>query len=147
MRTALATLTAALLLLFSVPVLADTSAKMNVSVHVLARAIVTVEGQAEVEITSLDVERGYVDLPAVQVRLRTNSLNGSLLQATKTSETFSSLELAFGNTTMVIAPESWVRMPYTRGGEVLSVRMRARLAPGASAGRHPLPVQFSASAL
>lgn len=146
MRTVLATLTAALLL-SSAPVLADTSAQMNVSVRVLARATVTIEGQPDVEITALDLERGYVDLPAVQVRLRTNSLNGSLLQATKTSETFSSLELAFGNTTMVIAPESLVRVPYTRGGEVLSVRGRARLAPGASAGRHPLPVQFSASAL
>ncbi|HET7707841.1 MAG TPA: hypothetical protein VFM36_17275 [Thermoanaerobaculia bacterium] len=120
---------------------------MNVSVQVIARAIVTVEGQPEVEITALDLERGYVDLPTVQVRLRTNSPGGSLLQATKTSASFSALELAFGNTTMVIAPESWVRMPYVQGGEVLSVRMRARLAPGASAGRHPLPVQFSASAL
>ncbi len=146
MRTVLATLTAALLL-SSAPVLADTSAQMNVSVRVLARATVTVEDQPEIEITAVDVERGYVDLPAVQVRLRSNSLNGSLLQATKTSETFSSLELAFGNTTMVIAPESWVRMPYTRGGEILSVRGRARLAPGASTGRHPLPVHFSASAL
>lgn len=147
MRTFLTTLTAALLLLSSVSATADTSGQMNVSVQVIARAIVTVEGQPEVEITALDLERGYVDLPTVQVRLRTNSPGGSLLQATKTSASFSALELAFGNTTMVIAPESWVRMPYVQGGEVLSVRMRARLAPGASAGRHPLPVQFSASAL
>ena len=147
MRTVLPTLAAVLLLLSSLPAVADTSAQMNVSVRVIARAIVTIDGQPEVEITPLDVERGYVDVPAVQVRLRSNSLSGSLLQATKTSEAFSTLELAFGNTVMVIAPESWVRMPYVKGGEVLSVRMRARLAPGASAGRHPLPVQFSASAL
>ena len=147
MRTLLTTLTAAVLLLTSVSAVADTSAKLNVSAQVIARAIVSVEGQPDVEVTSLDLERGYVDVPSVQVRLRTNSRSGSLLQATKTSETFSALELAFGNTTMVIAPESWVRMPYVPGGEVLSVRMRARLAPGASTGRHPLPVQFSASAL
>lgn len=147
MRTFLAALTAAVLLVTSIPASADTSAQLNVSVQVVARAIVTIEGQPEVEVTAVDLERGYIDVPAVGVRLRTNSRSGSLLQATKTSETFSTVELAWGNTTMVIAPESWVRMPYVKGGEVLSVRMRARLAPGASTGRHPLPVHFTASAL
>lgn len=147
MRNIVTALAAALLLLITLPVEADSSAQLNVSVRVIARAIVAVEGQPEVEITPLDVERGFVDVPSVQVRLRTNSLNGSMLQANKTSEAFSAVELAFGGTTMVIAPESWVRMPYVPGGEVLNVRMRARLAPGATAGRYPLPVQFSASTL
>lgn len=147
MRAFPATLAALLLLLGAVPAVADTSAQLSVSVRVIARAVVTVAGEPEVDVTPIDLERGYVDVPSLEVRLRTNSLGGSLLQATKTSETFSAVELAFGSTTMMIAPESWVRMPYVKGGEVLNVRMRARLAPGAAAGRHRLPVQFSASPL
>lgn len=147
MRTVLITLAAALLLLSPVQAVADTSAQMNVSVRVIARATVTVDAPAEFEVTADDVARGYVEISAIQLRVRTNSLNGCLLQASKTDEAFSSVEVEFGNTTMNVSQESWVSRPYSKGGEVMSVNVRARLAPGASAGRYALPVEFSASAM
>lgn len=147
MRTVLASVTAALLLLSPLPVAADSSATMNVSVRVVARATVTVDAPAEVEVTAADLARGYVEIPAIQLRVRTNSPNGCLLQASKTDDAFASVEVAFGNTTMTVAQESWVSRPYSKGGETMMVNMRARLAPGASAGRYTLPVHFSASAM
>lgn len=135
-------------LLLAAPALADSSsATMNVSAQVIARAVVTVEGEPVVEVTEADVARGYVEIPAVRIRVHTNSLNGCLLLASKTDDAFGGVELAFGNTTMSVAHESWVARPYVRGGEIVTVSMRARLAPGAAAGRHLLPVQFSASPL
>lgn len=147
MRKALTTIAAAALLLGSVPAAAETSAQMNVSVRVIPRAVLTVDAPTEFEVTAADVARGYVEVAPIQIRLRTNSLNGSLLQALKTSEAFSSVDVVFGHTTMSVAHEGWVVRPYTKGGEVMTVNLRARLAPGTSAGLYALPVHFSASAM
>lgn len=125
------------------------SAPMTVSVQVLARAIVTVEGQQTIEITADDLARGYLDLTTpLYVRGRTNSRRGYLLQVQKTSEEFASIDLAFPNATMnVAAHESWIQRPYVRGGEVVPVNVHLVFGPGATAGTHALPISFTASPL
>ena len=124
------------------------SARMNVSVQVVARAAVTVDSVPEIEITAADLARGYVDVAQpLQFRVRTNSRAGCLLQVTRLDESFSAVELSFGNTLMTVAHESWIVRPYVPGGESVSASVRVRLAPGAMPGRHPLPLALSASAL
>ena len=124
------------------------SATMNVSVQVLARAVVDVSLAPSVDVTAADVQRGYVDVAEpLQLRVRTNSRQGYLLQVAKTNEAFSTVELSFGNTTMTVSEESWVARPQIDGGELVNAQMRVRLAPGAAVGRHPLPVQVSATPL
>ena len=126
----------------------QSSATMNVSVQVLARAIVNVSSAPSIEVTEADVQRGYIDVAEpLQLHVRTNSRQGYLLQVAKTNESFSTVELSFGNTTMTVSEESWVARPQVSGGELVSAHMRVRLAPGAIAGRHPLPVQVSATPL
>lgn len=147
MRSAAFVLAAALLITPGVHA-ESVSAPMNVSAQVLARAVVTVDSMPEVEITAADIARGYVDLAQpVQFRVRTNSRSGCLLQVAKTDETFAAVELAFGNTSMTVGQESWIARPYVAGGESVTASVRIRLAPGASLGRHALPLAFSASAL
>jgi len=134
----------------SAPVYAGSvSAPMSVSVRVIARAIVTVNGQQTVNVTASDLARGYVDVAApLIVHGRTNSRNGYLLQVEKTSEDFNAVDLEFPNATMSVAShESWIQRPYVPGGEVVAVTARLFLAPGASAGPHALPISFSASPL
>ena len=144
------TLMAAVLILI-VPQFAraeQNSATMNVSVRVLARAVVDVSSAPSIDVTEADVQRGYIDVAEpLQLRVRTNSRQGYLLQVSKTDESFSTVELSFGNTTMTVSEESWVARPQVNGGEFVNAQMRVRLAPGAAAGRHPLPVQVSATPL
>ena len=124
----------------------ERSATMQVTAQVVARAVLDVRSQpGEVMITAADLARGYVDVAQpVEVHVRTNSRSGYLLQVSNMSQTFSSVELAFGDTAMNVAQESWVARPYVAGGEFVTAQVRVRLAPDATAGRHPLPVQFSA---
>lgn len=127
----------------------ESSATMRVTAQVIGRAVLDVRSQpAEVVVTAEDVARGYVDVAQpVELHVRTNSRSGYLLQVSNTSETFSSVELAFGNTSMSVAHEGWVTRPYIAGGEHVTAKVRVRLAPGATAGRHALPVHLSAIAL
>lgn len=144
-RTILTSLLTAALLV-STPLVADTqSAQMNVSVTVVARAQVTVDDEPEVVITDADVARGYVEVTRpMRLRVRTNSPRGYLLQVAKTDETFAAVELAFDNTTMTVAQESWIARPPVEGGELVSVKLRVRLASDATPGRYGMPVQVSA---
>lgn len=128
------------------PVAAATSARMNVSVEVVGRAVVTVDRAPDIEVTSDDLARGYVDVPApIRVRVRSNSRHGYLLQAAKTSDVFAAVELAFGNSTMNVMTESWLARPYVAHGDVVDMRVRVRLASEGTPGRYRLPVEFSAS--
>lgn len=125
------------------------NARMNVSVQVMARAVVSVDSQpGDIVVTAADIARGYVDVTEpLRLRVRTNSLRGCLLQVSKTSETFAAVELSFGNVSMSVANQSWIARPHVAGGETVSATIRVRLAAGAEAGRHPLPVEVSAVAL
>ena len=141
--------TLALALAITPSLSAEQSATMRVSAQVLARAVLDIRSQpAEVVVTAEDVARGYVDVAQpVELHVRTNSRSGYLLQVSNMSETFSSVELAFGDTSMNVAHEGWVTRPYVAGGEHVTAKMRVRLAAGTMTGRHPLPVQLSATAL
>lgn len=146
MRTTALVLVAALLV--PAAFAGDDSASMTVSARVIARAVVDVNSQPDVVVTEADLARGYVDVnEPLAVRIRTNSRNGYLLQVANTSDAFESIELAFGTTSMNVADESWVARPYVPGGEIVNAQVRVRLSPFATAGRHPLPVQVTASPL
>lgn len=141
----------AAILFGSLPVAAETSsATMQVSMQVIARAVVSIESQpAAIDITATDIARGYVDVAApIVVRVRTNSRRGYILQAEKVNEAFASIELSMPDASMNIAShESWIQRPYLAGGDVMPIHARLRLAPGATQGSHALPVAFNASPL
>jgi hypothetical protein len=125
------------------------SAPMQVTVQVVARAIVTVQNPPTVTITAEDIARGSVDIASpVLLMVRTNSRRGYMLQAEKTGEDFIAVELRLADATMTVASnESWLQRPYVAGGEVLPVTMHLILSPRATAGTHVLPVSFSATPL
>lgn len=135
----------------TVPVFADsTSANMQVSAQVIARAIVSVESQpASVTVTADDIARGYVDVEApIVVRVRTNSRQGYLLQVENQSETFSSVELTGAEVEMHVgAHETWIQRPYVSGGDRLPMRARLHLSQLATPGSFSLPIAFNASPL
>ncbi|HUP45027.1 MAG TPA: hypothetical protein VM779_05900 [Thermoanaerobaculia bacterium] len=136
-------------LLLAASATADDSASVAVSARVIARVVVDVASQpAEVVVTDADLARGYVEVSEpLAVRVRTNSRDGYLLQVANSSDVFPAIELAFGNTSMTVAGESWVARPYVPAGELVTAQIRVRLAPGAEVGRYPLPIQVSASPL
>lgn len=150
-RNRIAAILLATVAIGTVPAFADsTSAKMNVSVQVIARAIVSVDDQpSAVTITAADIARGYVDVPApIVVRVRTNSRQGYMLQVENQSETFSSIELSTTNIAMNVGThETWIQRPYVAGGDVLPMRARLHLASAATTGSFSLPMAFSASPL
>ncbi|HUP47410.1 MAG TPA: hypothetical protein VNA04_01325 [Thermoanaerobaculia bacterium] len=127
----------------------ERSESMTVSARVIARAVVSVESQpSEIVVTEADLARGYVDVEQpLELRVRTNSRRGYLFQVANSSEAFSALELTFDQTRMTVVQESWVARPYVPGGELVRAQVRVRLGPGAVAGRHPLPVEVSATPL
>jgi hypothetical protein len=137
------------LLLASALSAGSVSAPMQVSVQVVARAIVTVQNAPAITITAEDIARGYAEVASpVLLVARTNSRRGYVLQAEMTGEEFTAVELTMPGATMSVSShESWLQRPYVAGGEVLPVTMRLILSPRATAGTHALPVSFSASPL
>lgn len=126
------------------------SATMQVSAQVIARAIVSVESEpAAIDVTADDIARGYVDVSEpIQVRVRTNSRSGYVLQVTNVSDTFSGAELTSANMDVRVGnAESWIQRPYIAGGDVIPMRARLRLASNATPGRVSMPIAFSASPL
>ena len=135
---------------FASPLLADSiSASMTVSTRVIARAVLTVDSQpGSVTVTAGDVARGYVDAAQpVELRVKTNSRAGYLLQADQVNEpSFSAIELTSDTMSMHVAShETWVQRPYNPAGDVLEMHARVHLAPGTQPGTYPLPLSFSAS--
>jgi hypothetical protein len=135
----------------TLPVFADSnSANMQVSVQVIARAVVSVDSQpASVTITAEDIARGYVDVAApIVVRVRTNSRQGYMLQVENQSQTFSSIELKSAEVEMNVgAHETWIQRPYVAGGDRLPMRARLHLSQLAMPGSVSLPIAFNASPL
>ena len=141
----------AFVVLGTLPVLAESSsANMQVSVQVIARAIVSIDSQpAAVTITEADIARGYVDVAApIVVRVRTNSRQGYMLQVANQSETFSSIDLTSSNVEMNVgAHETWIQRPYIAGGDLMPMRARLHLSAAAAPGSFSLPIAFTASPL
>ena len=135
----------------ALPAVADSSsAKMQVSAQVIARAIVSIDSQpAGVTITEADIQRGYVDVATpIVVRVRTNSRQGYVLQVENSSDTFSSIELSSSDVAMSVGNhESWIQRPYVGGGDVIPMRARLHLSQSATPGSVAVPIAFSASPL
>jgi hypothetical protein len=122
------------------------TAPMNVSVNVIARAVLTVDSlPAAIDVTGADIARGYVDVSApVIIRVRTNSRAGYMLQAEQQSPDFKMVELTFGDSKMsVAATESWISRPYVPGGDVIAMHMRVHLAENAQVGSYAMPILLS----
>ena len=129
---------------------ASQSAQMQVSVHVVARTILTVEQQPEtVEITASDVARGYLDIPnAVALRIRSNAANGYALRFASLDATFTRAEITWDNIVFVIIREAvGLTQPYQRGLTSGLMRVRLFLAPATVPGSYPWPIQVSAASL
>lgn len=125
------------------------SGKMSVSVTVIARAVLSVEGPTAVTVTGADVARGYVEI-ATPIRLttRTNSRAGYLLTATPFSANFTVVDLSTPDASIALrGTDAWLQRPYIAGGETLAMHARLWLAPGTAAGTYEFPVTFSASPL
>jgi hypothetical protein len=126
------------------------SAPMQVSVTVLARAVLTVASQpSAVIVTEADIARGYIDVSTpIVVQVRTNSRAGYILQADRRTADFATVELAFGDATMTVADgESWISRPYVPGGDVIAMQARVHLGAGMQPGSYPLPIALSARPL
>lgn len=126
---------------------ATTTAEMHVSVHVIARTIVTVDSQpASVEVTRADLARGYVELPsALSFRVRTNDRNGYVLRFEALAGPFSRASVRWGNAEVVLGTaERYLAQPYRLGGEAAAAAVRLYLDADAVAGTYAWPVRFSA---
>jgi hypothetical protein len=125
------------------------SATMQVSAFVIARAIVTVDGQVStVSVSDADVARGYVDVAdPILVRVRTNSRQGYVLTVTNLGGQFSSIELSSNDVSISVRPESFLQRPYVSGGDVMPMRARLHLAPDTMPGQVPVAIAFNATPL
>jgi hypothetical protein len=125
------------------------SATMQVSVTVVARAIVNVYQQPQdVLITSDDLRRGYVEISTpFLVNVRTNCRTGYLLRMVNTDPLFASAEISTTDFAMHVLAESIITRPYSPAGDTLDLKVRLVLASGAREGRYSFPVVVDASPL
>lgn len=137
-------------LLFSPAAFAGSvSATMNVSVSVIARAVLTISSEpSTVTVTDSDLARGYIDVATpIAMLLRTNSRTGCLLQVDSGSSTFSHVDLTFGDSAMSVYQQAWISRPYVPGGESLVMKVRVYFGADAQPGTYSLPLLFSARPL
>lgn len=151
-RLTLVRLSVVLLAILTAPQLfaGSASAPMQVSVTVIARAVLTVASQpAAITVTDADIARGYVEVTApIVVQVRTNSRAGYMLQADRQTADFTTVELVFGDATMTVAEaQSWISRPYVPGGDVIAMYARLHIGAGMQAGSYPLPIALSARPL
>lgn len=128
----------------------SSSADMTVSVHVVARTIVTVDREPqEVRLTAEDVARGYVDMPsAVALRIRSNARKGFSIQFEPVAYPFASAQIVWGSQQAVVSADgSWLTRSYVPGEQAATFNVRLRLASDAAVGSYPWPVRFDASSL
>lgn len=117
---------------------ASVSQRVEVRLHVPALAQVRVLSQpAWMEITPADVERGYVEIgEPVQLEVTGNLRQGIPLSFLPVDD-------------QVAAAHAWPPVALAGGRglrrEVVQVRLRLDLAPGARAGRHAWPVQVAST--
>lgn len=126
---------------------ASRSGTMQVSVTVVARAIVTVNQQPQdVTVTSDDLRRGYVEVASpFLVNVRTNSRSGYVLHMVNTDPLFASAEISSADFTMHVSSESIIARPYLPAGDALDLKVRLVLASGAREGRYGFPLAVDAA--
>lgn len=125
------------------------SRPMNISVQVIARAVVALEsGPSVIEITAADIKRGYAELPGpIVVRVRTNSRNGCVIEFGHTDTSFDSIELVRSEGMANEEGKGTITRSYVPGGESVAVQARIWLRPDIQVGNYPLSLELSARAL
>lgn len=129
------------------PVLAAHSAQMHVSVEVIARTLLSIDSQpTTVSLTSADVARGYIDLPAaISFHVLSNARNGYSIEFQPVSGPFTQALVTWGtNTATVGSDASWMAQPYQAGTTYGSMSVRLALAPGAAPGTYAWPLSIAA---
>ncbi len=125
------------------------SAVIQVSVTVVARAILTVDEQPqEVAVTSEDLRRGYIELAVpLRINVRTNARNGYVLRLVNTDPAFASAELRSGDLAVDVRQERMITRPrpVTAGRDALALKVRLILGAQAREGRYPFPVVADAT--
>ena len=132
------------------PLHAASSTQMNVSVEVVARTIFNVTSQpASVNVTSADVARGYVEIPAaIAFQVHSNARNGFTIQFQPVAEPFRQAQISWGTTTATVGSDgSWVAQQYEQGVRSGSMSVRLSLAPSAIAATYAWPISVDANSL
>lgn len=139
-----------LAVLASQPLQAAHSAQMHVSVEVIARTILSIDSQpSAVEVTTTDVARGYIDLPAaVAFHVRSNARRGYTVQFQPVAAAFTKALVTWGTTTATVgSDESWVAQPYVQGTVAGTMSVRLFLSPAAAPGTYGWPLSIDADSL
>lgn len=149
MRNALLALATIAACTVSAAASASESAQMRVSVHVVARAVLTIEQQpSSIEVTAADVARGYVQLDrVVSFKVRSNARNGYMMRFEQTSADFTKAIVSWSSNLVTVSGEgAWLRQTavLTTLSDVLSVRLL--LAAGTTPGTYSFPLVISAEA-
>ena len=132
------------------PAYADSaSATMAISVQVIGRTLLTVGQQpASVEVTENDIQRGYIDVPAVAFQVRSNAREGYSLQFEPVSGPFAQAKVTWENNTAAVGADgSWLTHGYQQGTTTGQLDVRLVLAPDATPGSYSWPVRFAANSL
>ena len=128
----------------------STSASMSVSVQVIARTIVTVDREpAQISITSQDIARGYLDVPAaVAFRVRSNARNGYRVQFEPIAYPFTRANVTWDSQIAVVSADgSWLTRAYQQGERAGTLSVRLALSGDATPGTYAWPVRFDADSL
>lgn len=150
-------LAASLMLIASTSLLAQdfpssrsTTATMNVSAHVVARTIVTVDDQPrQVVVNDEDVRRGYVELPsALRFSVRSNARDGYVLEFSQLDPAFRKMSVRWDATEVVLAGDGAVISQPAMPGQVRRVAdVRLELAEGTQPGVYGWGVQMNGASL
>jgi hypothetical protein len=124
-------------------------AHTELSVTATVRAVARIDLQsapAALEISSKDVERGYIDVPQpTQLVVRSNSQTGFALDVLTVAPILSSMSIQGLDSELALGADGGsVVQRWQRPQAVnLSLRFRFALAPGVTAGLYPWPVRMA----
>lgn len=128
------------------PAVAAVSTRISVSAAVLPRtAIISATMPASLDVSALDVARGFVEVRgSSRILVTNNSPAGFELEVLTGESVFSSVAVhGLGAQATVDANGGEVFLPSRRGAAIpLVLSYRFQLAPGTMPGRYPWPLQF-----
>ena len=128
----------------------STSATMNVSAHVLARTIVTIDEEPrQVVVTDQDIRRGYIELPsALRFSVRSNARAGYLLEFSQLAPAFRRMSVRWDSTEVQLGGDGAVIAQPAMPGQIHRVAdVRLELAQGTQPGVYGWGVRMNGSAL
>jgi hypothetical protein len=125
----------------------DAHTELSVSATVRATARIDLQSvPAALEISALDLARGYIDVPQpTQLLVRSNSQSGFALDVLTVAPILSSMSIQGLDSQAALGPDGgsivqrWQRPQAVN----LSLRFRFALAPGIAPGMYPWPVRVS----